>query len=182
MTTMKVKWVKRWRYEISARPVLPGVWRRREGGFLVRGKVTDPRTKVQRQLFKVLDVETALEARAWLEAEQQRVKAGTEAKKTVLFADYAASLAERKAADGRIKSAHSRAVIASIYALHLLPAFGRLPIDQVRRVDVMRWRDAAVRGAPCLSTRGSPRARSPSRRAGCRRAPRTRGSPRRASR
>lgn len=144
MTTTKVKWVMRWRYEISPRPVLPGVWRRREGGFLVRGKVTDPRTKVQRQLFKVLDVETALEARAWLEAEQQRVKAGTEAKKTVLFADYAASLAERKAADGRIKSAHSRAVIASIYTLHLLPAFGRLPIDQVRRVDVMQWRDAAA--------------------------------------
>ncbi len=61
MTT--AKWVIRWRYSISAKPVLPGVWRRKEGGFLVRGKVKDPRTDKVHQVLKALDVATALRNR-----------------------------------------------------------------------------------------------------------------------
>ena len=51
------------------RPVLPGVWRRKDGGFLVRGKVTDPRTGKKHQVLKPLDVLTPLDARAWLFSE-----------------------------------------------------------------------------------------------------------------
>lgn len=144
MTSSKVKWVERWRYEISAKPVLPGVWRVRAGGFLARGKVTDPRTKVQRQVMKVLAVETATEARAWLDAEQRRIREGAQVRARPAFSDYATSLLARKVADGRVKSAHTRSVVASILERHLFPALGLLPVDQIRRADIMAWRDAAA--------------------------------------
>jgi len=138
---MTTRWVMRWRYEISAKPVLPGVWRRKGGGFLVRGKVTDPRTGQQYQLFKVLDVATPLEARAWLEAEQRRVREGTEVRTLPCFSDFAVSLMERKVRDGTMKGAHSRVVFASVLEHHLFPTFGRLPVDQIRRADILAWKD-----------------------------------------
>ena len=38
------QWVKRWRYEMAQKPVRPGIWRLKDGGFFVRARVTDPRT------------------------------------------------------------------------------------------------------------------------------------------
>jgi len=156
--TTKVKWVTRWRYEISARPALPGVWRRREGGWVVRGKAKDPRTGKVHQLFKVLDAATATEARAWLDAEQRRIREGTQARAKPVFSDYATSVVARKVADGRIKSAHTRSVVTSILERHLFPALGLIPIDQIRRADIMAWRDAAA--AKIRSGEVSPRTAS----------------------
>ncbi len=134
------KWVTRWRYEISAKPVLPGVWRKKEGGFVVRGKVTDPRTGKQHQVLKALDAATPLDARAWLEAEQLRLREGTQVRTLPTFSVYAISLGERKARDGSMKSAASRINFASILERHLLPTFGRLRVDEIRRADVLAWR------------------------------------------
>lgn len=140
----KVKWVTRWRYEISAKPVLPGVWRVRAGGFLARGKVTDPRTQVQRQVMKVLAAETATEARAWLDAEQRRIREGIQERAKPVFSDYATSVLARKIADGRVKSARTRSVVTSVLECHLFPALGLLPVDKIRRADIMAWRDNAA--------------------------------------
>lgn len=140
----QTRWVSRWRYEISAKPVLPGVWRRREGGFLVRGKVTDPRTGKQHQVLKPLDEVTAptpLDAKAWLEAEQRRIKLGTVARTPPCFSDYATSLMARKIAEGSMKGAHSRVVFASVLEHHLFPTFGRMRVDEIRRADVQEWKD-----------------------------------------
>ena len=41
---METKWVNRWGSWITPAPVKPGVFRRKEGGFLVRGRTTDRRT------------------------------------------------------------------------------------------------------------------------------------------
>jgi integrase len=141
------KWVTRWRFKISAKPVLPGVWKREEGlGFVVRGKVTDPRTGKQHQILKALDVATALEARAWLEAEQQRLRQGTQVQTLPSFSVYSVSLMERKIADGTMKGAHSRVVFASVMKNHLFPTFGRLQVDAIRRADVIAWKgDVAKR-------------------------------------
>lgn len=140
------RWVTRWRYEISAKPVLPGVWRRKIGGFLVRGKVTDPRTGQQHQLLKALDVATSLEARAWLDAEQRRIREGTPAARVLPFwSDFAVSLLERKSSDGSIKGAHTRDVWASTLKLHLFPTFGPIRVDELRRADVIAWKDTVAR-------------------------------------
>lgn len=139
------KWVTRWRYEISAKPVMPGVWRRREGGFLVRGKATDPRTGKQHQVLKPLDVATATEARGWLDAEQRRLRSGILARTLPTFSAYATSLTERKVGDGRMKSAASRISIVSILTKHLLPTFGRMRVDEIRRADVLAWRGGAAK-------------------------------------
>ena len=134
------KWVTRWRFKISAKPVLPGVWKREDGGFLVRGKVTDPHSGKQHQILKALDVASALEARAWLEAEQRRIREGTQAQTLPSFSVYGVSLMERKIADGTMKGAHSRVVFASVMRNHLFPTFGRLPVDVIRRADVIAWK------------------------------------------
>ncbi len=142
MTT--TRWVTRWRYEISAKPVLPGVWRRKDGGFLVRGKVTDPRTGRQHQVLKPLDAATPLEAKAWLEAEQRRIREGTAAQTLPCFSDFAVSLMARKVRDGTMKGAHSKVVFASVLEHHLFPTFGRLRVDAIRRADVLAWKDGVA--------------------------------------
>jgi hypothetical protein len=43
---------------VSAEPVLPGVYRRQDGGFVVRGSAKDPRTGKLTQVFRVLEDET----------------------------------------------------------------------------------------------------------------------------
>ncbi len=134
------RWVERWRYWISPKPVLKGVFRVREGGCLARMRVKDHRGE-QRLIFKVLDKATPDEARAWLVTEVERIKTGQTVRTTPTFSAFATSLAERKVMVGKVKSAHGRIVLTSILIKHLLPVFGGLRIDKIRRADVMAWRD-----------------------------------------
>jgi len=39
---MEAQRIKQWGSWIAAKPIKPGVFRKKEGGFLVRGRVTDP--------------------------------------------------------------------------------------------------------------------------------------------
>ena len=46
------RWIRRWNDDIAPTGI-PGVWRRKDGGFRVRGRITDPRTgqrRVQRSV------------------------------------------------------------------------------------------------------------------------------------
>jgi hypothetical protein len=38
------KWVVRWKYEMTAKALRPGIWGPREGGYVLRTRVIDPRS------------------------------------------------------------------------------------------------------------------------------------------
>lgn len=136
------------RYRVAPTPALPGVWRKEGGGFLVVGKAKHPTTGKTHRIVNSLDVGTPTEARAWLDAEQARIRSGAPSPALPpalpTFADYAGSLGARKARDGRLKSAHSREVYDGTVKNHLVPTFGSAPVDTIRRADVIAWRDAAA--------------------------------------
>src|SRR5690349_2522231 len=63
------RWVKRWRDEIEANPVAPGVYRRKAGGFVVRAMVPDPRTGKRVEVYRTLpDAKRPRDASATLAA------------------------------------------------------------------------------------------------------------------
>src|SRR5688572_10973185 len=107
---MAKKWVKRWGYEVSEKPVRPGVYATKDGGFLLRAKATDPRTaraKEAMQIVRQMSIGQAIAARSQL-AERLRSEIGSVQQRTPLFCEFAASLMEAKIKTGRIRSASGR--------------------------------------------------------------------------
>ena len=135
----EIQWTMRWRYMIDPTPVRPGVWRRKDGGFLTRARVKSTQGK-QTLIFKVFDGGTADAARQWLVTEMAVVRTGTRPERK-RFDAYAASVFERKAADGTIRSAKSAEKWEHVLELHLFPAFGMQMVDAVRTAHVLAWRD-----------------------------------------
>ena len=89
----KQEWKKQWNTWV--RPTkLPRVWQRKEGGFLVRARVTDATTGHLVEIRKVLPEATEATAFAWLEAERMRVKSGvlSAAPPKMRFAEFARPL------------------------------------------------------------------------------------------
>ncbi len=141
------KWIMRWRYAIAPKPVKPGVWRRKEGGFLVRGRAVDRRTGKLRAILKTVDGGSASEAYRFLQEEVEKVRGGEVRGEMVRirFGEYAASLFERKVTKGKIRSAKTREKWESVLRLHLLPAFGDHFLDGIRRADFEAWLEAMGR-------------------------------------
>jgi hypothetical protein len=137
-------WVERWNDVIAAKPELPGVWRRKDGGFRVRGRVVDPRTGQMRGVNRALpDCKRAREAAAILEAELEKIREGAVAAlptRIPPFHAFAATVFERKVASGAIASASRRATWEWALRVHLIPAFGELLVDKLTREDVERWK------------------------------------------
>jgi hypothetical protein len=138
------KWVRRWRSWIAPKPSKPGVWRRKEGGFLVRGRAVEARTgKLKEVKFSVQGTD-AVEAFTLLQEELRKVREGTPppAVPAALptFSAFAAQLFEDKVKAGDIKSASGRVKWAQTLEHHLIPAFGALLLDQLRHADAARWR------------------------------------------
>ncbi len=139
------KWVKRWKNWVAPTK-LPGVWKRKEGGYLVRARVIDPATGRMREIKRVMaDVDEAA-AFTWLSEEKVRIKAGllSAERPRTRFADFAVSLLERKAAKREIKSARGRERWG--YTLrHLIggtrgvQGFGELFMDQIRVSHIEEW-------------------------------------------
>ena len=48
------QWIERWGDTIATEAEQPGVWRRKAGGFHVRGRATDPRTGKLREVNRAL--------------------------------------------------------------------------------------------------------------------------------
>jgi integrase len=141
---MDTKWVKRWGSWIAPAPVKPGVFRRKEGGFLIRGRVTDPRTGKQKEVRLNLSGVDALDAYNRLQDELAVVRDGLKPKgsaKRIRFTEFAASLFEHKLKTGRVKSAKSRQKWESVIRLHLAPVFGDLFVDAIRRTDIKAWKE-----------------------------------------
>lgn len=126
---------------ISSRPVLPGVWQRKEGGHVVRGRATDPATRRLREIYKVLPKADAATALKWLSEEQARVRDGAASPKSpsVRFSEFAASLFEHKVKVGDIRSAMGRNRWK--YTLQrLIEAFGDHYLDRLHVSHVEAWR------------------------------------------
>lgn len=95
---------------ISTKPVLPGVWQRKEGGHVVRARVLTATTGPEKEIWKVLPDADAPAALQWLTFEKERVRAGgvsVEPRK-MRFAEYATSLFARKVETKEIRSAKGR--------------------------------------------------------------------------
>lgn len=147
---MPAEWVNRWNDVIAAKPDLPGVWRRRDGGYRVRGRVSDPKTGQMRGVNRALPAcKRAREAAAELEAELGKIRAGTgpaKSDRAPRFDEWATTVFARKVQSGAIASAAGRAKWEAILRLHLIPAFGPIFIDQLTREDVEAWRTHELLG------------------------------------
>jgi hypothetical protein len=135
------KWIKRWKTWIAAAPTLPGVWRRKEGGFLVRGRAIDPRTGKTREIQRVLAGMTPGAAHQWLCDEIDNLRAGVlrATSPKPRFCDFAASLLEKKVEVGEIKSAAGREKWGYCLTSFLIPAFGAFFVDRIHYADIDAW-------------------------------------------
>lgn len=151
--TKAPRWVTRWRYEISAKPILPGVWALKAGGFLARARVTDPRTGKRHQVMRVVGGEDPGAVYQGLKVEVERLQAqladpspnGIARTKTPAllptFGDYADALLARKLRARKIKSEVGRVKWENTLKLHIKPAFGLYRVDQLRHADILKWHD-----------------------------------------
>jgi hypothetical protein len=155
-------WVERWNDTIAAEPELPGVWRRKDGGYRIRGRTRDPKTNQRREVNRALpDCRRAREAAALLEAELAAVANGTSAVNVATssrFDDWAVTVFERKVRDKRILSASGRATWSSVIETHLIPAFGPMLVDRITRDDIERWKTSELL-APRVHTKDEKRKR-----------------------
>jgi hypothetical protein len=136
-------WVQRFDDVIAAEPLLPGVWRRKEGGFHIRGRAVDPKTGKLRAVNQRLpDCKREREAAAELERRLDEIRAGRVVAIATrpAFDEWAATVFERKVRDGRIVSAAGRATWASVLETHLIPAFGPILVDRMTRDDIETWK------------------------------------------
>lgn len=125
-------WVKRWNDTIGAEPELPGVWRRKDGGFRIRGRVVDPKTGKLREVNRALpECKRSREAAATLDAELAQIRSGAAiaASTRPRFDEWSATVFERKVRSGAIVSVRGRERWEWCLRVHLLPAFGSIFID-----------------------------------------------------
>jgi hypothetical protein len=141
------QWVRRWRY-VMAPTSKRGIWRLREGGYFVRVRVTDPRTGRRIQCARVVRGPTvtlrdAICVRDSLRLEGHDRVAGR-IQSLPLWSEYATSLFEAKVAEGRLSSSKSRERWGNVLS-RLIPAFGRIRVDELRAADLIEWRDRVGR-------------------------------------
>jgi hypothetical protein len=100
------KWIMRWKCAIASTPSKPGVWRRKEGGFLVRGRAVDRRTGKLREILRTVEGVDASGAYRFLQSEVEKVRSGevSEKESRIRFSEYAASLFERKVTKSRSRN------------------------------------------------------------------------------
>ena len=149
---MDKRWIKRWRKWVAPTKV-PGVWRIKEGGYLVRARITDPATGKMREIKKVLTESNEATAFKWLHDERERVKVGLVAdeRQRMPFGDFAVSLFEQKVKLGQIRSAKGRERWR--YTLeHLIggtkgeqagktvPGFGEFHIERIQAAHIEAWK------------------------------------------
>ena len=139
--TKKEKWKRRWRSWIAPKPSKPGVWRRKDGGFLVRGRAVNPRTGKLCEVKLTLENVDAVGAFQRLQEELRKVRAGQVTRvERQRFDDFAVSLLEKKVMEGDIRSLKGREKWGHVLRLHLVPEFGDFYVDQIRRSDVEGWK------------------------------------------
>ncbi len=150
-------WIERWKDVIAADAEQPGVWRRRDGGFHIRGRTRDPKTGKRREVNRILpDCKRAREAAVILETELANVAAAIAAPAATTrpcFAKWGVEVFDRKIASSAIVSVSGRDKWDSILRLHLVPAFGPIFVDKLTRDDIERWKAELL--APRKQTKGT---------------------------
>ena len=142
---------KQWKFIrnswVSTLPVLPGVWQRKEGGHVVRGKAQCPRTGKQKDIWKVLPNASAEEALLWLRTEQKRIRtgAGPAPSSRTPFASYATSLLKRKVARGEIVSASGIVKWEMVLKRLFKSKLAELYVEDMLPSDIEEWKDEVAR-------------------------------------
>ena len=120
--------------------------------------MTDPRTGKRYHHARAVrgpnvTIWDAIRVRDQLRSEGRDRAAGT-IRSLPLWSDYAVSLLEAKAAEGRLTSSKSRERWGTVLK-RLIPVFGRLHVDELRMADIVAWRDQVARwlrdGMPSMS-------------------------------
>jgi integrase len=95
---------------IASKPVLPGIWLRKDGGYLVRARAKDGTTGKLKEIFKVMPEADPATALKWLHDERARVREGVDSAPTPKqrFSEFAAQQFEHKVKVRDIKSAKGR--------------------------------------------------------------------------
>jgi hypothetical protein len=152
------KWIIRWKYEMTAKALRPGIWGLKDGGFFLRTRVLDPRSG------KFVEYQRVLRDVTLSQVEQERFRLRSDAQDLasgrkqapMLWSSYAASLFEAKVNEGRIKSAKGREKWATTLA-RLIPALGHLYVDEIRHAHLVAWRNDVARwmadGMPSIRKR-----------------------------
>ena len=154
----KEQWVRKWNSWVNPRPALPGVYRRKEGGFLVRGRAIDPKTASMRQVVRNLpDLAEPEEARLWLKTELDSIRKGASRPTTrepERLATYAASLLQEKVEKRQICSSttEEKWMFALRHIFGLLDdegtvdvgilGLGDIFVDKLTQADIEAWRDS----------------------------------------
>jgi integrase len=137
------EWVKRWGYEMKSAPVRPGVYRLRDNRWLLRASLSVDGKR--REKMRVLGAEASLPEAMVAQGDLERALATATPTVTPplqpLFATYANELHARKKVRGTIKSVAGDDKWEAILKHHLVPAFGRLRLDELRRSHVQAWLD-----------------------------------------
>ena len=146
MSNTKANWKLTRGSWISTEPVLPGVWKRKEGGHAVRLRMTNPRTGKMTELWKVLPEVSAAGALHWLEQERARIRQGESrvAPSLTRFATYAVSLLERKIRARDIKSQAGIQKWNTCLKRLFLSPLAELYIEKMRPRDFSDWRDGCA--------------------------------------
>ena len=92
MKDNKKQWSFRWKNWLAPTKV-PGVWKRKEGGHLVRSRVVDPTTGQMKEVKKVLPEADEATAYKWLSDQRARIQSGVRSAppQQLRFGDYANS-------------------------------------------------------------------------------------------
>jgi len=101
-STAGQKWVVRWKYEMTAKALRPGIWGLKDGGFFLRTRVMDPRSG------KFVEYQRVLRDVTLNQAEREKFRLRSDARDLAsgrkqaptLWSSYAASLFEAKVMRG----------------------------------------------------------------------------------
>ena len=141
MAKAKGEWVKRWRYTVWSVPVRPGIFRRQVGGFVLTTWTTTPAGK-RRQAAKTIAECTVPEAQSQWDAFRREAEALAHGGRlsTMLFAEFALSLFQRKVKARDIRSAKGVRKWRDALKNHLVPRFGHMPVGAMKHGAIATWR------------------------------------------
>jgi hypothetical protein len=144
---MSAEWVTRFGYLVASKPSRPGIYRLKSGGFLVRGRVTDPKNGKRRAVIKALHgvvIEEAQRVLDELKADRAAELRGRKPQRQ-RFDAFASSRFEAKVLAGDIRSAKGRDKWESILRVHLFPEFGAILCEELTPWDFAQWRTKLAR-------------------------------------
>jgi integrase len=130
---------------VARTATLPGVWKAEGGGWWVRGRTRDPKTRKRREVSRFILEGSAKAAYDWLHEQLGAIERGLapeEGQQRIRFAEFAASQLEAKIEAGEIRSASGRRKWAGILEHHVLPTFGEYFVDAITNRDLQAWRRA----------------------------------------